>query len=98
MQFASGADFKALGATVLADLTAYAKEKGIALATPNFEGVRLCFTGDVEGWALVRMSLHEPLLPINIESDVSGGNAKIKAFLLEFLSKYEVFDNLSILQ
>ena len=98
LQFASGADFKALGTTVLADLTAYAKEKGLALATPNFEGVRLCFTGNVEGWALVRMSLHEPLMPINVESNHVGGTANIKEFLREFFARYDFYDNLNVLQ
>jgi len=98
LEFNSGVDFKALGATVLADLTACAKEKGIALATPNFEGVRLCFTGEIEGWALVRMSLHEPLMPINVESNHVGGSEKIKEFLREFFARYDFYDNLNVLQ
>ncbi len=98
LQFSDGLDFKALGKGIIADLTAYAKEKGIALATPNYEGIRLCFTGDKEGWALVRMSLHEPIMPINLESVYADGAQKIKRFLSEFFKQYTCFNNLSALQ
>ena len=40
------------------------------------------------GWALLRMSLHEPIMPINVESNSAGGNAVIMRELYEFLSKY----------
>ena len=41
-----------------------------------------------DGWALVRMSLHEPILPVNIESDTEGGVKKIAAQLYKFLQAY----------
>ena len=34
------------------------------------------------------MSLHEPIMPINVESDSAGGNTVIMRELYEFLSKY----------
>jgi hypothetical protein len=43
---------------------------------PNHEGVRvkvLGAGGEQTGWALLRASLHDPLLVINAESDVRGG-------------------------
>ena len=37
------------------------------------------------------MSLHEPILPINVESNRSGGNQVIAKELYAFLSRYESF-------
>ena len=34
------------------------------------------------------MSLHEPILPVNIESDTEGGVKKIAAQLYKFLQAY----------
>jgi phosphomannomutase len=42
-----------------------------------------------DGWFLLRMSLHDPLMPLNIESNSEGGVKKIAEQLLPFLKKYE---------
>ena len=71
--------------------------EGLSLAPDNYEGVRINFDkAHGDGWALVRMSLHEPIMPINLESNQKGGNAKIAKALLAFLSRYPflVTDNL----
>ena len=34
------------------------------------------------------MSLHEPIMPINVESNTAGGNKIILRTLLNFLEKY----------
>ena len=60
----------------------------------NFEGVKVNFdkkNGD--GWLLLRLSLHEPLLVANCESNSVGGNEKMLETLKVFLSK---FNNLNI--
>jgi len=41
------------------------------------------------GWLLLRQSLHDPLLVLNIESDVAGGAAQIKERVLGFLAGLE---------
>ena len=38
-----------------------------------------------DGWFLLRLSLHDPLLPLNIESDSPGGVMTIAKQLLPFL-------------
>ena len=38
------------------------------------------------GWMLMRLSVHDPVLPINIESDKVGGVAVIQSYLEEFLA------------
>ena len=45
-----------------------------------------------DGWALIRMSLHDPILPINVESDEQGGCKKIAADLYAFLKNYDFLD------
>lgn len=87
------ADFKTYGFSVLEGLEAYCAEKGWAKEEPNFEGVRVNFgkeNGD--GWFLVRMSLHDPVIPINIESDSEGGAKVIADQLYAFLTKFEGLD------
>lgn len=92
--FQKGADFKTLGAKIIAELTDYAAGLPyITLASENHEGIRMNFDRDHgNGWALVRMSLHEPIMPINIESDSEGGAEKIAAVLYGFLKHYSFLD------
>lgn len=73
-------DFKAYGERVLSDLKdKVAKVEGWALVQPNHEGVRVsCSNADEDGWWLLRMSLHDPVMPLNIESNVEGGVAVIE--------------------
>lgn len=90
LPFSDGADFKTLGETVLQDLKSAAAGEGLSLAEKNYEGVRLLFgKGRGDGWALVRMSLHEPIMPVNFESNVKGGMAVIAKTLYSLLGKYD---------
>lgn len=84
-----GEDFAAYGAKVLDGLWAYAKAQDWAIAPDNYEGLRVSFPKeDGDGWFLLRMSLHDPLMPLNIESDSRGGLAiiakKLYAYLIDF--------------
>ncbi len=46
--------------------------------TPNYEGVRLCTnTSNRSGWFLIRLSLHDPILPLQIEANRTGDLTKI---------------------
>ncbi|MCR2033196.1 phosphomannomutase/phosphoglucomutase [Anaerofustis stercorihominis] len=86
-------DFKDYGAKLLEDFKVYVKEemKGASFEEPNFEGVRVNVARDgIKGWVLLRLSLHDPVLPINIESENEGGVENIKSEILAFLDKYEV--------
>lgn len=82
-------EFKAYGKRVLEDFVEAVKEEaGWSLVEPNFEGVRVnC--GPQEGWVLIRMSLHDPVLAINVESDRTGGCQEIRKVMEGFLSRYE---------
>jgi hypothetical protein len=41
------------------------------------------------GWFLLRMSLHDPVMPLNIESEVVGGVDNIALRLRNMLGEYE---------
>ncbi len=92
-------DFKTYGQDVIDALTAYAeKQSGWSLAPSNFEGVRVNLDeAHGNGWFLLRLSLHDPLLPLNIESNTAGGAKKIAAELSGFLGGYEKLDAASLL-
>ncbi len=80
-------DFRACGERIISDLTDYAKNtEGWILADDNREGVRVSFAqNDGNGWFLLRLSVHDPIMPLNIESDSIGGVEIIKNKLYEFL-------------
>lgn len=68
---------------------------GWKVVCPNYEGVRVsCTNEDEQGWFLLRKSLHDPVLPLNIESDLNGGVEVIRQKLLEVLRP---FDKLTIM-
>lgn len=72
---------------------------GMTLAAENFEGVRINFDKDHgDGWALVRMSLHEPIMPINFESNSKGGCCVIANELIALLAPYTSDIDLTNLQ
>jgi phosphomannomutase len=65
------------------------------LASDNREGVRINFDLDGEmdnAWLLLRLSVHEPVMPLNVESDVPGGVRRILGQLYELIRKDEDLD------
>ncbi len=84
-------DFAAYGQQVLADFKAFsAAEPAFRIVEPNYEGVRISFDLDgVRGWVLVRMSLHDPVLPVNLESSSAGGCDKVWERLMPFWNHYD---------
>lgn len=70
-----GKDFKADGAAVLERLAQnVATLPGASIAPDNREGIRVNLDAQHgDGWFLLRLSLHDPLMPLNFESDSKGG-------------------------
>ena len=86
----NSADFKKEGAQVIEDLKKLAaKDKDMKLAPDNYEGVRINL---LNGWILVRMSVHDPVIPINFETEVKGGNKLLAQRLLQILRAYPFLD------
>ena len=87
-------EFKPYGQQVIDELTAYAaKQPGWSLADSNYEGVRVNLDeAHGNGWFLLRLSLHDPLLPLNIESNSAGGAKIIATELARFIKNYDKLD------
>ena len=87
-------DFRAAGQAVLDALADYAPvQPGWSVLPDNFEGVRVSLDKDHgDGWFLLRLSLHDPLLPLNIESDSPGGVKRIARELAPFLAQQAGID------
>lgn len=80
-------DFRACGEKIIADLEKYAEnEPNWIVADDNREGIRVSFDKDNgDGWFLLRLSVHDPIMPLNIESDSVGGVEKIYNQFYQFL-------------
>ena len=87
-------DFRKYGEKVIADLAAYAeKQRTFIVAEDNHEGIRVSFNKtNGNGWFLLRLSVHDPIMPLNIESDSKGGVEKIYKKILPFLESCEGLD------
>lgn len=67
---------------------------GFEIVQPNYEGVRVnADETHGNGWFLIRRSLHDPLMPCNIESNSVGGMRLIAA---ELYNALKVFDKLEL--
>ncbi|RRD03039.1 phosphomannomutase/phosphoglucomutase [Prevotella sp. OH937_COT-195] len=84
-------DFAEYGKKVLEELpTIIGDINEWEIVSPNYEGLRINCNGAKErGWFLLRMSLHDPVMPLNIESDIEGGVENIEKQLNEILSQYK---------
>lgn len=89
-------DFKSYGQQVIDQLIAYAESNpNWSLAPSNYEGVRVNIGS---GWFLLRLSLHDPLLPLNIESNEPGGAKVIAKELAAFIQNYAQLDSAKFLE
>lgn len=87
-------DFAAYGAHAVETLRAWAgKIPGCDEDTGNRDGIRLLFDAEHgDGWCLLRLSRHDPVMPLNLESDTAGGVERIAAALSPLLSTLDGLD------
>ena len=92
-------DFKSYGQNVIDKLNEYAlNQEGWSVAPNNFEGVRVNLSKEKgNGWFLLRLSLHDPLLPLNIESDDVGGAKLIAKEIAKFIKDFDKLDAKTLL-
>jgi phosphomannomutase len=83
-------EFRSYGAKVLEEFSAFAaKDPRFHIVEPNYEGVRISFDDEeVQGWMLMRQSLHDPVLAMNIESRKAGGCTVIRERIRTFLEGF----------
>lgn len=87
-------EFKSYGQQVIEKLTAFvAEQPDWSLVPNNYEGIRVTCSSPVEdGWFLLRLSLHDPVLPLNVESNVEQGVTKIVERLQTFFNTVDALD------
>lgn len=83
-------DFKAYGNTVIDELTKYAESRpDYKIASDNREGVRI---STENGFFLLRLSVHDPVMPMNFESNVKGGIKKDIDGIRGFFERFKELD------
>ncbi len=72
-------DFRPVGESLIERIKEIASSNSeMRLAPDNYEGVRVSFDDEKrKGWFLLRLSVHDPVMPFNTESDTAGGCAEI---------------------
>ncbi len=71
----------------------FSNKEGFEVVSPNFEGVRIgADEAHGNGWFLIRRSLHDPLMPANLESNSVGGVKKLAQALDEALCEFDLLD------
>jgi phosphomannomutase len=87
-------DFSEYAMNILESLPAFIDyEEDWILELPNFEGVRVnCLPKKQNGWFLLRMSLHDPVMPLNVESNVQGGVRRMVKRLRSILKRFDDLD------
>ncbi|MBR5774241.1 MAG: phosphomannomutase/phosphoglucomutase [Clostridia bacterium] len=82
-------NFADYGNEVIEALKKYAESNSMPLAPENYEGVRIEVDG---GWMLLRLSVHDPIMPLNIESDYEGGVKALAERLYDFIKDFDGID------
>lgn len=90
-------DFADEGGRILESFAEAANQAGIFVEPNSYEGIRLKFEGDYSGWALLRLSLHDPVMPLNMEGDHPGDCEKILEAVRDLLKSQAHLD-LSVLK
>jgi phosphomannomutase len=100
LDFLDQTDYQSYGAKVVESFAEFASGiEGWTVEETNYEGYRVVVDegGGKAGWLLLRQSLHDPLLPLNVESEIPGGIANIVSILAEgFLPMCSNLDAASI--
>ena len=90
------ADFRTVGEKIITTVTEYAAaDPKWHIAPDNREGIRISFdlNGQKDaGWFLLRLSVHDPVMPLNAESDIQGGVQEILKKLAEVVKDSEGID------
>lgn len=87
-------DFRAVGNALIGQLTQICESDSRCHVAPdNHEGIRVSFDAENgDGWFLVRLSVHDPVIPINIESNQENGCKCVARILLELIDSFDGVD------
>lgn len=85
-----GGSFREYGETVLKHLeNSISSDPNLQKAPVNFEGIRVSGYG---GWFLLRLSLHDPVLPLNIEASNNEDAVKLGLVVLAAVKEFAGLD------
>ncbi len=93
-------DWASFGNMLIEKLTEFCTDKekeSVRIAPDNYEGVRVNI-GYADGWFLARMSVHDPVMVINMESNAFGGVSLLARFLYAFFSSFTGVEGLTELK
>ena len=84
-------DFASYGKKVVEDFTEYMTvQPEFQPVGENYEGIRMNYKDkEAEGWVLLRLSLHDPLLVLNMEADREHGVQHILDKITPFFKQYK---------
>ncbi len=87
-------NFREIGEKLIEDIKQIADESDeMVLAPDNYEGVRVSFKDEKRnGWFLLRLSVHDPVMPFNTESDSEGGCVEICRTFYEMVKNVKGID------
>ncbi|WP_297518267.1 phosphomannomutase/phosphoglucomutase [uncultured Clostridium sp.] len=81
-------DFRAYGNNILEKFRKKAEEsEELVICSPNYEGIKV-YVKNTKSWFLIRVSLHEPILVINLETDRAGMQKNITDMLKNILTEF----------
>lgn len=88
-------DFRKYGNKVIEELEKFATvNEGYKVADDNREGIRVF---SPNGWFLLRLSVHDPVMPMNFESRKIGGIAEDIAAIKPFFERFDGLDCSSLI-
>lgn len=89
-----GGSFRDYGESILKHLeNVISKDPNLNKAPKNYEGVRVSGYG---GWFLLRLSLHDPVLPLNIEAQSKDDAIKLGLAVLAATSEFSALDTTAL--
>ncbi|KAK1289225.1 hypothetical protein QJS10_CPB18g02105 [Acorus calamus] len=85
-----GGSFREYGEAVLKHLENVASSNPVLQKAPvNYEGIRVSGHG---GWFLLRLSLHDPVLPLNVEAPSNEDAVKLGLVVLAAVKEFSALD------
>lgn len=87
-------NFRDVGENLIEEIKSIAEnDNEMILAPDNYEGVRVSFNDEKRnGWFLLRLSVHDPVMPFNTESNVNGGCREICKTFYEMVKNVKDID------
>ena len=91
-------DFRAEGEKIIRLFEKEAKtHKGWSVCGDNYEGIRINADSSCgNGWFLIRLSVHDPIIVLNTESNEKGGTLKMCSDIADIISGAENIDLLDV--